>query len=449
MIGPKSAARFFAFLMSLCALVFCSTDIVAAPTCTFSVSPASVTATVHGLPDPTDPRGGGGRPPRVTVTASKAECAWTASTGASWIQLLASGGSGSGYIEYRVAGNKTGTPRTGTIQVAGKTITLGQDSDTVCTVVSISPASVTAPEQGLPEASPDPRAGASSPVPRLTVTTSKGNCPWLASTSSHWIRLIDSRGRGSGYIRYKVMENTSGSPRTGRVEIDRKFITISQGYSGTCTFSVSPASVLVPWQGTDADPRGASSPPSTLSLSCTKASCPWTVKTSANWIKLLNAIGAGSGTVQFRVIANRSGSPRTGTIQVAGKTITVKQQAEAAKGAATATGTTRNACKATISPSSVTVESRGSSGQFKVETRDDCPWTAKTRTPWIGITSGASSKGGGTVQYTVGENKGTKRTGTITAAGKTFRISQKEAPARKSAKTLEGNRKKPVAKHPR
>lgn len=448
MIRPGSATTFFVCLMSLCLLVFCGTDIALAQTCTFSVSPSSVTAGVHGLPDPTDPRAGSAQPPRVNVTASKTDCGWTASTTASWIQLLASSGTGSGYVQYRVTGNNAGTPRTGTIQVAGKTITVNQDSDTVCTVVSVSPKSVSVSEQGAPEASPDPRAGASSPRPRLTVTTSKGNCQWMASTNSPWIHLADTKGKGSGYIQYQVMKNTSGSPRTGSIRVDHQVVTVSQGYTGTCTFSVSPASVSVPWQGTDADPRaGASSAPFTLSVGSTRAGCPWTAKTSASWIKLLTASGAGNGIVQYRVILNRSRSSRTGTIQVAGKTITVKQDAQAAKAAGA--GTTKSDCKATISPSGTTVESRGSSGQFKVKTGDDCPWTAETRTPWIGIASGASSKGSGAVQYTVGENKGAKRTGTITVAGKAFRISQKEAPENKRGRTLQGNTKKPVAKEPR
>lgn len=195
-------------------------------------------------------------------------------------------------------------------------------------------------------------------------------------------------------------------------------------------------------------PGGGGGRPPRVTVTAGKAECAWTASTGASWIQLLASGGSGSGYIEYRVAGNKTGTPRTGTIQVAGKTITVKQQAEAAKGAATAIGTTRSTCKATISPSSVTVESRGSSGQFKVETRDDCPWTAKTRTPWIGITSGASSKGGGTVQYTVGENKGAKRMGIIAVAGKTFRISQKAAPESKRGKTLQGE-KKPVAKQPR
>ena len=80
---------------------------------------------------------------------------------------------------------------------------------------------------------------------------------------------------------------------------------------------------------------------------------------------------------------------------------------------------------------------------------DDCAWSAKTKTPWIHIISGASSKGSGAVQYTVDENRGAKRKGTITVSGKTFSIGQKEAPKRKDGKTLEKETKKAATKQPR
>lgn len=444
MIGPKSAAMFIAFLASLCALVLCVIDTAAAQTCTFSVSPVSVSAGVHGLPDPDDPRAGAGQPPKITVTANKADCSWAASTTASWIQLLASSGSGSGYVQYKVTGNNTGAPRTGTIQVAGSTVTIRQDSDTVCTVY-LSPKTVSVREQGAPESTSDPRGRTSVP-PKLTVTTSKQNCRWMASTRTPWIQLLDARGKGDGYIRYTVMKNTSGSPRTGTIEVDRQTVTISQEYSGACVFSVSPLKVSLPWQGTDQDPRGASRP-FKLNISSSQARCEWTASTSSDWIRVHTAAGRGSGAVPYSVVPNNSDSPRTGTIRAAGKTLTIKQGARKTRGEGA--GTAKSNCRASISPSSATVESKRSSGVFKVRTGDECPWTAQTKTPWIHITSGASSKGDGTVQYTVDENDGAKRTGAVTASGKTFRISQKASPALKKGKTSKGNRQKAVTKQTR
>ncbi|HNS14450.1 MAG TPA: BACON domain-containing carbohydrate-binding protein [Syntrophorhabdaceae bacterium] len=450
MMGPKSATMFSACLIALCAFVLCAVDGAGAQACTFSVSPAKATAPVNGLPDPNDPRGASSRPPKINVTASKAECSWSASSGASWIQLLSSGGAGSGTVQYRVTQNTTGTPRTGTMQVAGKTVTIQQDSDTVCKVVSVSPTSVSVREQGAPEAPSDPRGGVSGPPAKLAVTTSKAGCRWEALGNAPWINVLTRRGTGSGYVEYRVLQNTSGKPRTGTINVEGKIVTINQEYAGACSVSVSPVSVSVAWHGSDSsDPRGASSPPLKLTLSSSKANCPWTATTSAGWIQIMTASGSGSGTVQYRVPANKTGAPRTGTMQVAGKTVTVKQEAGSDRGAPAAAGTTKNNCKATILPTRATVESKGTTGTFKVTTGDDCAWSAKTRTPWIHITSGASSKGSGAVQYTVDENRGAKRKGTITVSGKTFSIGQKEASKRKDGKTLEKETKKAATKQPR
>lgn len=451
MMRPKSVTMFFACLVVLCAFVLCTIDRAGAQTCTFSVSPTKATAPVSGLPDPNDPRGASSQPPKINVTTSKAECSWSASSGASWIQLLSSGGAGSGYIQYRVVQNTTGTPRTGTMQVAGKTVTIQQDSDTVCKVVSVSPASVSVREQGAPEAPSDPRGAVSGPPAKLTVTTSKGDCRWEVQGDASWINVLTRRGTGSGYVEYRVLQNTSGKPRTGTINVEGKIVTINQEYAGACSISVSPASVSVAWHGSDSsDPRGAgASVPLKLTLSSSKANCPWTATTSAGWIQIMTKGGTGSGTVQYRVPVNKTGTPRTGTIQVAGKTVTVKQEAESAKGAPAAAGTTKSNCKATISSTRATVESKGATGTFKVTTGDDCTWSAKTKTPWIHITSGASSKGSGAVQYAVDENRGAKRKGTITASGKTFNIEQKEAPKHKDGKTLEKEKKRSVTKQPR
>lgn len=446
----KSVTMFFACLILVFVFVFCSADRAGAQTCTFSVSPTSVTAPVNGLPNPDDPRASASQPPKVNVTTSKADCSWSASSGASWIQLLSSGGAGNGYIQYRVIQNTTGTPRTGTIKVAGKTVTIRQDSDAVCKVVSVSPMSVTVSEQGAPEAPSDPRRAASAPPPKLTVTTSKDGCRWEALENESWIEVLTRRGTGSGYAEYRVMQNTSGKPRTGTINVEGKIVTIKQEYTGACSITVSPASFSVSWQGSDSpDPRAAASPPLKLTLSSSKANCPWTATTSASWIQLLTTSGTGSGIVQFRVPPNKTASARAGTIQVAGKTVTVKQAAESAKNASASAGTKKTDCTATISPARVTVESKGARGTFKVTTGEECAWTAETKTPWIHVRSGASSKGSGAVQYSVDENRGAKRKGTITASGKTFSISQKEVPKSKSAKTLEKETKKTVTKPPR
>jgi ABC-type histidine transport system ATPase subunit len=55
------------------------------------------------------------------------------------------------------------------------------------------------------------------------------------------------------------------------------------------------------------------------------AGCNWTVTTNATWITVTNGVsGSGSGSTEFVIAVNLIGS-RTGTVTVAGQTVTVNQ----------------------------------------------------------------------------------------------------------------------------
>ncbi|HMQ05498.1 MAG TPA: choice-of-anchor Q domain-containing protein [Pyrinomonadaceae bacterium] len=62
----------------------------------------------------------------VQVTASNG-CAWTASSNAAWITITAgANGSGTGTVTYSVTANPTSAPRSGTLSIAGNTLTVSQ-----------------------------------------------------------------------------------------------------------------------------------------------------------------------------------------------------------------------------------------------------------------------------------------------------------------------------------
>jgi hypothetical protein len=63
----------------------------------------------------------------VSVT-SPAGCAWTATSPDSWIQLASGGGTGDGQVAYVIAANTGSADRTGSISVAGTTLTVTQSS---------------------------------------------------------------------------------------------------------------------------------------------------------------------------------------------------------------------------------------------------------------------------------------------------------------------------------
>src|SRR5688572_28733339 len=102
-------------------------------TSTVSVTgPASdkcqVAVTAHGAL--LDAAGGTGA---ITVT-TQPECAWTASSDATWIMDIApTQGQGSGSVEFRAAPNPNGTPRESAVVVNGQRATIRQ-SAAACTI---------------------------------------------------------------------------------------------------------------------------------------------------------------------------------------------------------------------------------------------------------------------------------------------------------------------------
>ena len=82
--------------------------------CTFSVSPISVTVAAAGATG------------SVAVTAGSG-CSWTAASHDAWITVTGgASGTGNGTVSYSVAAN-TASQRTGTVTIAGQTFTVTQE----------------------------------------------------------------------------------------------------------------------------------------------------------------------------------------------------------------------------------------------------------------------------------------------------------------------------------
>ena len=170
-----------------------------------------------------------------------------------------------------------------------------------------------------------------------------------------------------------------------------------------CTVSISPTSRTVVTAG------GADN------VTVTAASgCAWTAVANAPWIHVTSgAGGTENGIVQFTVDANTSSSARTGTMTIAGQTLTVNQS-----GAVT--------CRYAISPTVASLLQAGGGGSVMVTAPAGCGWTAVSRDPWIIITAGASGNGSGRVTYSVAPFVGQalNRRGSITIATFTLSVRQ-------------------------
>ena len=321
------------------------------------------------------PSGGGSGSVGVTAEAG---CPWTAASNDPWITVTSgASGSGDGTVGYSVGAN-AGPARSGTITIAGQTFTVNQASG--CTW-SIDPASSSVAAGG----------GTGS----VSVTSAAG-CGWSATSNDPWITVTSgATGSGNGSAGYSVDANP-GAPRSGTITIAGHTFTVNEA-SG-CSWSLDPSN------GSIGSPGGSHS-----FQVLAPAGCGWTAVSNDTWVTVTSgASGSGNGTVGYSVELN-TGPIRTGSITVQDQTYTVTQF---------------SGCGWTIDPTADDVGAAGGTGSFNVSSVAGCEWTAASNDSWVTVTSGASGSGNGSVGYSVDANTGPARSGTITAGGRTFTVSQ-------------------------
>jgi hypothetical protein len=341
-----------------------------AAACAFTVSPENTSVSA-----------GGGS---VTVTVEVLSgCAWTAQSGTSWITASAASGSGNGTVTLQVAAN-AGDARSGSVTVAGRTITVAQTA-AACTF-GVTPAHIDVPSGGA----------AASPV---TVTVRSG-CSWTAGSGASWIAIASgAAGNGNGTVTLSVAAN-AGDARTGTVAIAGQTITIAQA-AAPCAFTYTSTGLTMPAEG------GGGSV--TVGV---RSGCAWTAASGVPWIAITSAAsGSGNGTVTFSVAANQDVA-RSGTVTVAGRAFTVSQAMVT--------------CTYGIAPAGQQVPGEGGNGNVSVTAPRPCTWTAVSNAPWITVVSGASGSGNGTVGLTIAGTFQAARTGTVTIAGQTYTVAQAE-----------------------
>ena len=321
------------------------------------------------------PRAGGTG--SVDVRASSALCTWTAASDVDWVSITSNAsGKGSAPVSFTVA-STTGPPRAGTLTIAGIHFSVTQSEG--CTY-AISPSTFAA----------SPSGGSQT----VSVTTG-ASCPWTASSNAEWLTLATQGGNGSGSVGVTATP-TAGPTRTGTLTIAGQMVTVTQ--SPGCSFEVSPLALTV-------ESAGASR---TVNVSA-GSGCAWTAASSTPWITISSgAGGSGTGTVTFSVAA-ATGPSRSGTLSIAGQTVTVSQG---------------DGCTVAISPDTQSVASSGGSGTVSVTAPSGCSWSASSNASWISITSGGNGNGNGSVKFTAASTNGPDRSGTLTIAGKTFTVNQ-------------------------
>jgi hypothetical protein len=358
------------------------------PTCTYTVTPLAGSFTADG--GALD----------VTVTASAPTCTWTAVSAAPWISLVGGvGETGSGGRRFVVASNPTADSRAGSLNVAGAVITVTQAGGTTpptpCTF-TVAPTSGSFPHEG---------GGG-----QLTVTASAPTCAWTSQPTVPWISIQGPPGtNGPGVVVYSVAANPTTTARTGTITVAGTTVTVTQAAAPTpapCTFTVAPTTASLPAEGG----------PGQITVTASAATCAWQASSNAPWITIQGAAGgSGTGPLAFTVAPHAGSAARTGTLTIAGTTVTVTQA-----------GMAPPPCSYAITPNPVSVGYAGDNDvDLHVDTASGCAWTAASQTSWITVTRGASGSGDGHVHIAVAAALLVNgRTGTLLVGGQTVTVNQ-------------------------
>ena len=229
----------------------------------------------------------------------------------------------------------------------------------------------------------------------LRITTGAG-CTWAAESLDSWLVVEDLEPRiGSGRVTFTARPNEQdGREGRLRVAIANQTFIIEQG--AHCTYGVSPRTVAVPAAG------------GTAAIAVTAAAgCEWNAQSAVPWVAVSPTVGNGSGTVTISASPS-NGPSRTGTISVAGETITVSQG---------------GGCEVVVTPATVTAPAAGRAGSLQVSAAAGCQWTTQSSVPWIVLAS-PGGDGPGVVNFNVQANTGSERPGTISINGVTVAVTQ-------------------------
>ncbi len=271
-------------------------------TCTYEVSPANAEFNKDG---------GSGT---LAVTAPT-DCTWTASSSAAWLVIAGSGqGSGAGTVSYTVSRQTDVPERTATISVADRRFTVRQSGDAGVCQYSVAPVAFNPCMAGGTLAA--------------TITT-QPSCPWTAAPNAPWLNVPSGpSGSGSATISIGFSDNYD-APREGIVMVRWPTPTAGQNIrvaQAGCRYAVSKTAIAI----------GAAGGPGTFDVvqqsdptecgGATQDRCVWTALSQVPWITITSGMPrSGDNPVSFTVAANDSTSPRTGTIVVRDKVVTITQ----------------------------------------------------------------------------------------------------------------------------
>lgn len=226
-------------------------------------------------------------------------------------------------------------------------------------------------------------------------------CGWTATSNDPDWLTITSGGSGTGdaTLKFEADPNNHTSARTGTISIAGSLLTVDQPAS--CSAEVTPLEASYPEDGGTGN----------LEVNAPDG-CGWTIMSDTDWISIgAGASDSGKRTVQYTVEENPGINSRPGSINAAGKTVNVFQEA---------------LCLFALHPGDNVFNASGGGNSFRVSTQPHCRWTVTNNSPeMIEVLSSSTGTGDGTVNYRVKAWEGMSiRTGTLKVGDFTFRVRQ-------------------------
>ena len=208
-------------------------------------------------------------------------------------------------LDYTVAANPTTDERTGTLTVAGQTVTITQ-------LACPSP----------PRVSPTSLEFSSAGGSKDVAVQEAAHCRYAVSDNQPWIRVRPATVAGNGTVTITVDPNTGSSALSGTVTIGGTTVSVSvpppPPPPPECTFQVGYTSREV------ADDPGQYE----VTVTASAPTCRWSMTSHETWITIATPTRTGSTNGVYRTESNTTpGSPqRTGNMTVAGQTVTITQR---------------------------------------------------------------------------------------------------------------------------
>ena len=325
----------------------------------------------------------------ITVTPPD-RMSWRARANVDWINVWPVNGTGAGTVTFTVAPLNEATTRQGTLTVGGQTFTVFQYGRRI----KISPTKAEC--DYLTHVIP-------ITVDALAITT------WTVEPQNSWISVVDGgRGQGGDLVTVAIAENPSWKARTGTVKIGTETFTVTQKGRTALEFGISPASTTASVEGAN----GLIAVTATPDL-------PWSAASQANWLTIYGTTGtgAGNGNVVYSAAPNPTLFERTGKIVVTpGDT----------KVGAKTHSVTQPAAVSALSGNGYEFEAAGESCEVRVSLSDIVQWQIENKLAWLTVSGSTNRVGPGTVVLQAAPNDSVyPRSGTVTIARRSFKVSQK------------------------